>query len=129
MTEPTNGRLSDGYQPDWDIDLSIGKAGERKVLAIADAWTEGRVEVKTDTRAATTGNLYVEFECKGRASGINTTKADAWAFVVGEVIIIIPTKALRAATSNMRWVAMNRGSHPTRGYLVPLKGIAELFTA
>jgi hypothetical protein len=121
-------RQAEGYQPNWDIDLAVGKAGEAQVIDTIDAWTHGRIEVKTDARAAQTGNLFVEFECKGRPSGIMVTKADSWAFVLGHAIIIIPTGLLRSVcTGGLRWVSMPRGSHPTRGYLLPIKDIPTLF--
>ena len=41
------------------------------------------IECKRDFKAHKTGNVYVEFECRGKPSGIATTEADYWVFVVG----------------------------------------------
>ena len=41
-------------------------------------------EIKEDIRCADTGNVVVEFESRGKPSGICTTKADFWVFRVHE---------------------------------------------
>jgi hypothetical protein len=70
-----------GYQPDFDIDYQRGMVGEDTHRA----FLFGTHEVKTDYRVAETGNLYVETRQQNSRgeflSGINTTKADFWAFV------------------------------------------------
>lgn len=37
-------------------------------------------EIKTDVYKIDTGNLVIEFECRGKASGINVTKADYFTY-------------------------------------------------
>jgi len=37
-------------------------------------------EIKTDTYARDTGNMVIEFECRGKASGINATQADYFTY-------------------------------------------------
>jgi hypothetical protein len=78
------GRTSTGYNPDFDIDLSIGQLGEHLFDTF---WEElhrtGRVEVKVDRGAWRTGNHYVETAQSSdgehyRPSGINVTKAHWW---------------------------------------------------
>lgn len=55
----------------------------------AEEWFAGlltggdTIECKRDFKAHKTGNVYVEFECRGKPSGIATTEADYWVFVVG----------------------------------------------
>lgn len=116
-------------QPNWDIDRQIGEHAELWVSDIRRSFERGTVEVKNDTKALSTGNLYVEYECRRRGayvpSGIATTKADAWVFVVkqDEFAIVFATDALRqiCSTPGIRKAEEKDGSHPTKGYLLPMR--------
>jgi len=79
----------------FDIDLEYGIAGENHVLGLLNGAM--KVEVKTDRMAHSTGNLAVEYSSRGLPSGIATTKADYWAFVIGDnnTVIFIPTERLK----------------------------------
>lgn len=79
----------------WDIDLEFGLQGEKLVEELLK--TKSKVEVKTDRMADKTGNVAVEYTYKGLPSGIATTEADVWAFVLyeGQVIIFIDTDRLK----------------------------------
>jgi len=81
---------------DWDLDLTHGQVGE---ALVNDLLTGGfTVEVKRDRRWAETGNLYIETYCwynleqAWKESGILVTKADYWAFVLNETVLMIPTR-------------------------------------
>lgn len=124
-------RVAEGYAPDFDLDLRHGKAIERTVAAFIDGFTNGTVEVKSDRLAVETGNVYIEDECKRRdgwqSSGIVTTKADYWALVIGECVVLgIPTVVLRhcyekALDPHLRMRRKETdGTHPTRGVAIPL---------
>src|SRR4051812_44330073 len=41
------------------------------------------VEIKHDIRSSSTGNAAVEYECRGKLSGISTTEADFWVYKFG----------------------------------------------
>lgn len=124
-------RLSRGYQPNWDIDLAVGKEGEQKVLDWLDS---KKIEVKHDKRALDTGNVYLEYgqkragEDEYRDSGILTTKADYYTYVIGDVIITAPVAAWRALVrppagrviENIYKREQNRGSHHSCGLIIPL---------
>lgn len=132
MTEQVD-RLSKGYEPRFDIDYAVGLEGEEKVLNLLDGIRLGTVEVKNDVRASDTGNLYIEFECRGKPSGIQTTEADAWAFVLGggASVTIIPTNLLHYLYTQLLdhkkyCREMNRGARPTKGVLLPLSKLTEL---
>lgn len=115
--------------PDWDLDRARGEEAERYVAELR--LLGERVEVKRDDRALTTGNIFIEHACKSATgdwfpSGIETTKADAWAFVFGKVVLLAPTPGVRAA---WQWGVDHRclvecavGSHPTKGVAI---GIAR----
>ncbi len=118
------------YQPDWDIDLRAGKNAERLVL---DLITDDTLEVKHDRKARYTGKLYVETHCRRRdgwhPSGISTTKATVWFFVLeteDKMMVSLSTDALRREVARFAHSETREetdGSHPTRGVTVPLAAV------
>ena len=61
----------------FDIDLDFGNIGEEYIQNIFDGncW----VEVKTERdKWKTTGNMIIEYRCRGKLSGISVTKATTW---------------------------------------------------
>lgn len=76
--------------PSWD--LRIERDGQ--VMTI---------EIKEDFLAAKTGNAAVEYESRGKPSGIAVTKADFWWFRLhgtnGHVDMIVPTASLKLAVT------------------------------
>lgn len=126
-------RFADGYEPDFDIDAAVGRQGELLVHNLINALKDGAsVEVKTDERFTTTGNVYIEYQCfrlgAWRDSGIATTKAELWCQVFGASqqagILVMQTSRLRTACRSL-WrdeytASCPRGSHPTRGVCAPL---------
>jgi len=82
----------------FDIDLQYGQVFERKV---ADMLQNSKIEVKTERdKWKDTGNIVIEFESRGRPSGISTTEAEYWFhnLAIGEDIVmtlVFPTKTLR----------------------------------
>jgi hypothetical protein len=74
-----------GYNDDfrWDLELTF---------------PDGRfvtVEVKNDMMHERTGNLGVEFEYRGKPSGIDKTWADWWCFALYDGFWVIKTDKLR----------------------------------
>lgn len=76
----------------FDIDLRVGQQAEQSLATILEVET---VEVKRDFRALETGNIGVEFESWNKPSGIEVTEAKHWAFVLGDITILIETERLR----------------------------------
>jgi hypothetical protein len=133
-------RLVDGNEPRFDIDLAYGSAGEAEVLSVIEALERGRVEVKRDSVWARTGNIYVEWICRHGpngnwfASGLQTTEADVWAFVLGDTraVLCVRTDTLREFCrarvdagggwndANPVLATCSRGSRPTKGVKVNL---------
>ena len=70
--------------PDFDLDLKFGEFHEQLLFQSLSKTGNVTVEVKTDRLAVKTGNLAVEFRYRGRPSGIQTTKADEYFFVIVE---------------------------------------------
>ena len=96
----------------FDRDLQTGQRGEARVLSLlrqagfkceqrGGYWPEydliaaAKIEVKTDNRAIETGKLFIETSSGGRPSGLSTTTATGWAFVVGDDSYLIATNKLR----------------------------------
>lgn len=89
---------------DFNYSLAEGKTGEKLVDSILS--DGGKVEVKLDNRVSDTGNVVVEYAHSGKPSGITTTEADYYAFVLGgdkfknEVIVFVQTDRLRKIINN-----------------------------
>ena len=87
---------------DFKYDLKIGQLAEKtvgKLLMLDDS----TIEVKLDLLAQKTGNIAIEYRSRGKKSGISTTKAKYWVFVIsiedkeyGEFpIVVITTEYLK----------------------------------
>jgi len=102
-------------------DLSYGKKHEKLVMKSMENF-----ELKTDRMAHKTGNVYVEFQSRGRDSGIRASKSDTWIFKIvskGDrhlFSIQIPLTRLRKLVSKDYRVVPGGDNLTSRGYLVPL---------
>jgi hypothetical protein len=118
--------------PDFDIDLSRGARSESELRSLL--LQEGyRVEVKTDFRAAATGNVYIEYECKRKGnwvpSGILESKAEWYALRLANGWMLIPKADLYKAIFDDGLGGQRQerdGSHPTRGFVIPVDALAAL---
>ena len=120
-------------EPRWDRDLAYGKQGELLIENYLEWIARGNGRVETKRKRRPDLWFYVETYCdKGATghpepSGINITKAEAWAYVIGntDIALIIPTETLRKACEQE--VAQQKqernGSCPTQGVLVHLNTI------
>ena len=102
-------------------DLSYGKKHEKLVMKSLENF-----ELKTDRMAYKTGNVYVEFQSRGKDSGINTSKSDTWIFKIQNnkdqhlFSIHIPLTRLKKLVSKNYRVVPGGDNLTSRGYLVPL---------
>lgn len=81
------------YNNDFRYDLKVGQVEEEWLAGLLQSKT---LEVKRDFRASQTGNVFVEFFCRGKPSGIATTQADHWAFILDDgIVIMLPTERLK----------------------------------
>jgi hypothetical protein len=112
---------------DFDLDLKFGKEGENTVAKLLGIDT---VEVKRDRQWKSTGNLYIETECWYNASqswelsGLSVSKATHYAFVIENMVIIIPTPDLKAIIEKSGreiecWIEPN----PSKGFLIKISHI------
>jgi len=76
------------YNSDFKYDLKLGQVGEKY---LADILQNKKIEVKTDFKSLKTGNVFVEYESRGKPSGISTTQSEWYAFIVSNDIIKLIT--------------------------------------
>ncbi len=83
------------YNNDWRYDLKLGEKGEN-LLANILLLKGDTIEVKTDFQAQETGNVFVEYKSRDKLSGISTSIATFWAFIISnEQIVIIEMEKLK----------------------------------
>lgn len=97
---------------DYDsIEYTVGKFSEYDFIVCKDN-IEHKVEVKSDRLGFKTGNICIEYECRGKASGINKTTADYWLyFIISEKTDCykIPVVELKELVKNSRSVSGGDG--------------------
>ena len=119
---------------EFDEDLHFGEEGERWLLWFAD---EAKVEVKRERDCwHKSGNIFFEFQCKGKPSGLAVTKADWWLHILtlegeqkGILAFPVPAlkKRLRSLLSEGRVETISTGGEtPSRGVLFPMTLLSEL---
>jgi hypothetical protein len=75
----------------WDL-----KVGQLQEQWLGELLENVPIEVKRDFMASQTGNVFVEFFCRKKPSGIATTEAQYWAFILGEeTVVLLPTVKLK----------------------------------
>jgi len=125
----------------FDVDLAFGQKFEKKFQEIFSD-TSTKFEIKTERQTKnfeyakwmTTGNIVIEFECRGNPSGLSTTEADFWVHILSyeytiKAMLIFPVEQLKQRvnylkeTLNLKQI---RGGEDYESlmYLIPIK---ELF--
>lgn len=108
------------YNSDFAYDLAIGQGEE---VWLGDLLRGAKIEVKRDFKSSKTGNIFVEYECRGKPSGIATTEADYWAFILnGERVVILPTEFLKDLCRyyyEEQKVAKGGDNNASMGVLIP----------
>lgn len=112
------------YNSDFKYDLQLGQLGEKHLGNILD---NEKVEVKTDYQASDTGNLFIEYFSRGKESGIITTEATWFAFIVSnEKIILISTNKLKKLCRpylNTKRDVKGGDDNTSQGILLPIKDL------
>jgi hypothetical protein len=114
----------------FDLDLHYGQVFEQKV---ADMLQNSTIEVKTEREKwKSTGNIVIEFESRGKPSGIATTEADYWFhnLALGEDIVmtlVFPTKILKNyIVQAMPRVVRGGDNNTSRLYLLNLQDLVKM---
>jgi hypothetical protein len=112
------------YNSDFKYDLQLGQLGEKHLGNILD---NEKVEVKTDYQASDTGNLFIEYLSRGKESGIITTEATWFAFIVSnEKIILVSTNKLKKLCRpylNTKRDVKGGDDNTSQGILLPIKDL------
>ena len=119
-----------GWNPHFDICLEFGEKYENEFQKIIES---KQIEVKTDKICQRTGNIFVEFESRGKESGINTTTANYWVYCLWtdkfkeQTYVFIPTRRLKKLIKEKEYRISNGGDNWTsKGYLVPKEDLLDL---
>lgn len=112
----------------FDLDFSYGREGEKLVEQLL---TNGKtVEVKRDRKWHQTNNVYIEVECwylksqSWEPSGLSVTKADYWAFVLEQGVVMVPTDYVRFVVKN--WgheITCEIPPNRSKGYLIQIESL------
>jgi len=94
-----------------------------------------KIEVKEDFMHSKTGNIAIEYECRGKPSGINTTESDQYIYKIHysdrtSRIFSIKTdnlKRLLKERQNLRSVTGGDAESNTKFYLLNDRDISENF--
>jgi hypothetical protein len=109
------------YCSDFRYDLEVGQVAEN---AIGEMLANEKIEVKRDMKAKETGNIFIEYESRGKPSGIATTQSKFYCFVVEDLSMFYPTDKLKDLIRPMlgTWRDTVGGDNNTsKGILFPLK--------
>ena len=120
------------YNSDFRYDLDFGLKGESLVAELLDNETtevksERADSVDEQKKWVTTGNHFVEYESRGKPSGIQTTHAKWWFvnFYVGNEIMFgkyISVKRLLNKIRDLECRKVKGGDNNTSmGFLFPIK--------
>ena len=124
--------VTENYKEDnFDIDLDFGKVGEKAVEEMFEG--DGKIEVKTEREIwKRTNNIAIEIRCRGKLSGISTTKAKTWIHMLsgGGGGFIFPVEDLRKKIKKRQEngklkLIMGGDDNAAQLALLPIK---ELFT-
>ena len=80
------------YNNDFKHDLKVGQVKEQELGDILNSKT---IEVKWDLQALQTKNVYIEYESRGKPSGISKTSAEVYCFCFGKTFHLIYTEVLK----------------------------------
>ena len=114
------------YCSNFRYDLKVGQIAEKQV---ADLLQDKKIEVKRDLKAKPTGNLYIEYESRGKPSGISRSEADYWCFAFENLFIFIETTKLKEIIEPMKGSTMDKrggDKNSSKGILLPLERLTEL---
>jgi hypothetical protein len=114
----------------FDIDLEYGQIFEQKIAAI---FQNSKIEVKTERdKWNSTGNIVIEFESRGKPSGITTTEATFWFHNLslnGELImtLVFPVSVLkRYIADNKPRVVRGGDDNTSKLYLINLTDLVTI---
>ena len=113
------------FNSDFRYDLKVGQVAEQALAAIFEG---KKVEVKRARKARLTGNIFVEYESRGKPSGISTSEADYWCFVVEETFILLTAQRLKEIVEPLKGTDKERRGGDNNTSVGVLLRIADIIT-
>ena len=113
------------YCNDLKYDLKVGNLAEKNLNKLLSG---KNIEVKLDRWTQVTGNIAVEYMNRGKLSGISTSKADFWCFVIEikgsqDLMVMVETNKLREVARRYYDVGMTKrigDNNMSDAVLIPL---------
>ena len=105
------------YNDDWRYDLKVGQDGESFIAKLLRKGNDNfTVEVKLDKAAHRTGNFFIEYESRGKDSGLKTTIADYYALMTADqnFVLLVSTEHLKNALRAWRQKCVDQQKPPER---------------
>ena len=108
------------YNNDFKYDLLVGQVKEKE---LADIFANKKIEVTYDLKALQTGNVFVEYNSRGKSSGIANSQSDYYCFAFGDSLHLLPTEKLKEKCR--RYIGTLRDvrggdSNTSHGILLPI---------
>ena len=113
------------YSNSFTHDLAFGEEAEDWVKKLLS--NGFKVEVKNDRLIHKTGNLFIEFESRGKPSGLSITTADYWIYRMSELdsSLTLPVNSLkdicRSYYKQNKHLKIGGDANTSKAFLVPLK--------
>ncbi len=113
------------YCSDFRFDLEVGQVAEKE---LANILSNEKIEVKRDLMAKKTGNIFIEYESRGKPSGIAKTEAKFYCIALEDIYIIITTAKLKRLVRPYLFTTrdVNGGDNNTsKGILFPINELTD----
>jgi hypothetical protein len=113
------------YNSDFKYDLQIGQNYETSLYELLGK----RIEVKRDFKCLETGNIFIEYESRGKKSGIATSEAEWWCYWLSDFhLVLIELDKLKIICR--QYLNTNRDvrggdMNTSKGILLPVKTLFE----
>ena len=113
------------YNSDFRYDLQIGQNYETSLYELLGK----KIEVKRDFKCLDTGNIFIEYESRGKKSGIATSEAEWWCYWLSEhhaiLIELSKLKTICRPFLNTNRDVKGGDSNSSKGIKLPLKILFE----
>lgn len=117
------------YNSDFKYDLQLGQLGEQHLSEILH---HKKIEVKKDLLAHKTGNVFIEYSSRGKKSGISTSQAEYYAFILKDSIVLKDISSLKAICRkyiNTSRDVLGGDNNTSKGILLPVVDLIRDCTA
>ncbi len=111
------------YSSNFEYDLKVGQVKEKE---LADILQNKTIEVKKCTEAFF--DIFVEYESRGKPSGINTSKADYYCIALKNSFILVETDRLKKLCEpyyNTKRDTKGGDNNTSKGIKLPIRNITE----